>query len=282
MRNKKALDNFLLFFLVLALCVPGFSKDKKVESMWAAAPVIIDGSNDDWAGDALTLEKKVKVDYAFRNDSGNLYVFFSFREPKKYMSTINQTGMTIWLNAEGKKKKTYGINFKQRRVSAEKIIAELEKQRGPMPEAEKKKYKSNPYYSLYLGEVIDKKGNVLIASSLAGEMGLTTFRTKRQGKMQGYEFQIPLRILEKLSAEHAMAPGKMVKIGFEWGGLTKEIKEAGAKRLGDRSAQARVSSATDQATQERRVRSGSSSLSSIRRNAKKYSIWVDLSLAQKQ
>lgn len=282
MKNKKNIINFLLCFVILALCAPGISKDKTIKSTWAAAPVKIDGSNDDWASDALTLEKKVKVDYAFRNDAGNLYVFFCFREPRKYMSTINQTGMTIWLNAEGKKKKTYGINFKQRRVSAEKIIAELEKQRGPMPEADKKKFNSNSYYTLYLGEVIDKKGNVLIASSLAGKMGLTTFRTKRQGKMQGFEFQIPLRILEKLSAEYAMAPGKMVKIGFEWGGLTKEIQEAGAKRLGDRSAKGRASSATGQASQERRVREGSASLSSIRRSAKKHSIWVDLSLAQKQ
>jgi len=110
MKYKKVVDSFFLCFAIIALCVPGISEDKRVESIWAATPVEIDGLNDEWEGDTLTFEKNVKVDYGFRNDSENLYVLFIFKEPRRFMSTINKTGMTLWLNAEGKKKKNMASN----------------------------------------------------------------------------------------------------------------------------------------------------------------------------
>ncbi len=122
MGNKKALNKLFLFFMVLALCISGFSKEKKVEGIWASIPVIIDGSNSEWINGPFIFEKKVKVDYAFRNDSENLYVLFIFKDTK-YLSSIDQTGMTLWLNTEGKKKKDYGIKFQRKIVSAEDYIS---------------------------------------------------------------------------------------------------------------------------------------------------------------
>ena len=47
------------------------------------------------------------------------------------------------------------------------------------------------------------------------------FRSTVKQKMMVYEFGIPLRILEKLSADQVIEPGKVVKVGFEWGGILK-------------------------------------------------------------
>lgn len=41
---------------------------------------------------------------------------------------------------------------------------------------------------------------------------------------------IPLRTLENLSADQIMEPGEVLKVGFEWGGLTKERKIARMKQ----------------------------------------------------
>jgi len=277
MRERKVFTNFFLYLMILALCVPGFSKDKKVTCKWTASPVEIDGSKDDWTGDTLTLEKKVKVDYGFRNDSDNLYVLFIFNDPK-FLSTINQAGITLWFNTEGKKKKDYGIKFRTKMISADTYIALIEKEVGPLPEEKKKEIKATPSYRIYQNEVIDKKSEDFV---ITGGPTAPSYKAKRGKDMIIYEFRIPLKKEEGQPVGIGTEPGKVIKIGFEWGGLTKEMREARAKQLGDRSAQGRVRSATGQATQERRVGSGSASLSSIRRGAKKYSFWVDLSLAQK-
>jgi len=277
MRNKKALNNFFLCFIVLALCVPGLSKDKKVECAWTPAPVEIDGSNNDWVGDTLTAEKKVKVDYAFRNDSENLYVLFIFNDPK-FLSTINQTGMTLWFDTEGKKEKDYGIRFNIKTITADTYIALVEKQVGALPEEKKKEIRQTPTYRIFQNEVIDKKGEDFI---ITGGPAAPAFMSRPGKNMMIYEFRIPLKKGEAQAVGIGTEPGKEMKIGFEWGGLTKELKEARAKRLGASSTKSRAGEATGDLTQERRVGGGSAELSSIRRGAKRYSFWVDLSLAQK-
>ena len=143
MRNKIFARALLLSLVVLAVCLAGFSKEETVASMWRGSPLSIDGADNDWAGDTLSFEKKFEVDYAFQNDAENLYVLFVFKDPV-YLSTIKDTGMTFWINTEGKKKKKYGITFKMIKVSAESLISLLEKQRGTLPEAEKNRIRGWP------------------------------------------------------------------------------------------------------------------------------------------
>jgi len=280
MRNKIFTRTLLLSLVVLAVCLGGFSKEETIASMWRGSPLSIDGADDDWAGDTLSFEKKFEVDYAFQNDADNLYVLFVFKDPL-YLSTIKDTGMTFWINTEGKKKKKYGITFKMRKVSAEGIISLLEKQKGPLPEAEKNKIRSKPNYIFYQGDVRDKKGNILTPTALGGELAMPIFKSQPKQKMMVYEFVMPLRILEKLSAKHKMEPGKTVKIGFEWGGLTERMKAQRMARL--RQGAARESERRAKDVREGEVqRTGSSSGSfGSRKVPKKYSFWVDVELAQK-
>lgn len=281
MRNKTFMKISLLSFLVLAVCLVGFSKERIVKSIWTELSVKIDGLDDDWVDNTLNFEKKVEVDYAFNNDANNLYVLFVFKNPK-YLSTIGVTGMTLWLNTEGKKKKRYGINFKMKRVTAEELISILEEQQGPLPEAGKNKIKSRPHYFLYRSNVIDKKGNILTASALGGELREPIFRSKEKQKMMVYEFRMPLRILEKLSGDQVIEPGKVVKVGFEWGGLTKEMKEARMRQLGASSARESERRAKDVTEQDkaRSLRDSSGAMTRARRDPLRYSFWVSVKLAQ--
>ena len=279
MKYKKIIGIFFLYFAILALCTPGLSKDKIVESTWAASPVKIDGSNDDWKGDTLTLEKKVKVDYAFRNDSENLYVLFIFKEPEKFMSTIKQTGMSIWLNAEGKKKKDYGIKFQIQTVTADNYISLLEKMMGPMPEEKKKEIKSKPTHQIFHNEVIGKKGE---ASLIATGPAAPSFNLGRGREVVAYEFRIPLKRGEGHPVGIGTEPGKNLKIGFEWGGLTKELRKQKLEQQTARSARGSAGGSTS--LKGERGASGSSgfSMSRIRSGVKKYSFWADVILAKKQ
>jgi len=277
MRNKIFARTFLLSLVILAVCFAGFSEEKAVESMWVGSSLSIDGKDDDWAGDTLNFEKKFEVDYAFRNDADNLYVLFIFKDPV-YQSTIKDTGMTLWINTEGKKKKKYGIHFNTRRVTAEGIISLLEKQQGPLPEAEKNNIRSKPFYFFYQGDVKDKKGKILTPTALGGELAAPLFRAQEKQKMMVYELVMSLRILEKLSAKHKMEPGKTVKVGFEWGGLTERMKAQRMARLEQRLA--RESERRAQEGESQRT-GGSSADARLSKGPKKYSFWVDVELAQK-
>lgn len=281
MKHKKNIYSFLLCFAILALCAPGISKVKTIESTWAATPVNIDGANTEWEGDSLTLNKKTQVDFAFRNDSDNLYVLFMFKDPRKFMSTINYTGMTLWLNTEGKKKKYYGIKFSTKTVSADNYISIIEEIAGPLPEEKKKAIKSKPTYRVFHNEVIDKKGKP--ASITTGPSAPLFSSGGRE--ILTYEFRIPLKRDEGQPVGIGTEPGKTIKIGFEWGGLTKELKKARLAGQIEGGTSGRSQRGTGSLKGERRAGAGGSSLDSlksVRRGAKKYSFWADVKLAEKQ
>ena len=277
MRDKIFARILLLSLVILAVCFAGFSKEKAVESMWVGSSLSIDGSDNDWIGDTLNFEEKFEVDYAFRNDANNLYVLFVFKD-SVYQSTIKDTGMTLWINTEGKKKKKYGIHFNTRRVTADSIISVLEKQKGPLPEAEKNNIRSKPFYFFYQGDVKDKKGKILTPTALGGELAVPLFRAQAKQKMMVYELVMSLRILEKLSAKHKMEPGKTVKVGFEWGGLTERMKAQRMARLEQGAVRDSERRAKEGETQRTGGTSGEARLS---KGPKKYSFWVDVNLAQK-
>ena len=98
MKHKMMISIFVCV-AVAALCQPALFGAKVIQSAWAAMPLQIDGSNADWEGAEFTEYKATKVDYAFRNDAENLYALFIFKSPREFMSSIRDTGMTVWLNA---------------------------------------------------------------------------------------------------------------------------------------------------------------------------------------
>lgn len=282
MINKIFTRTLLLSLFVLAVCLAGFSNEETVASAWRGSAISIDGADDDWAGDTLSFEKKFAVDYAFKNDAENLFVLFVFKDPL-FLSTIKDTGMTLWINAAGKKKKKYGIAFKMINVSAKNLISLIEKQKGPLPEAEKNRIRSQPNYTFYQGDVVDKKGNILTANALGGELPMPVYKSQPKQKMMVYEFVMPLRILEKLSAKEKMEPGKKVTVGFEWGGLTERMKAQRMERLRKSAERGSGSEAGATSSREREMgrRSDGELDLSLKKGPKKYSFWVDVALAQK-
>lgn len=282
MSNRAFIKMFTIGFGIMALGLLGTSKEVVVQSTWAAAPVNIDGSGADWQSEALNFEKKVEVNYAFKNDAQHLYVIFVFKNPM-FLSTLRATGLTIWFNFEGKKNKLYGINFKEKRLTADELIATLERQHGQLPEERKSELKAKPSYFLYQGEVIDKKGKILTASAVSGEQNVPIFREGRQQREISYEVAVPLNILEKLPEGKRIELDSTVKIGFEWGGMTKEILKQKAGELGGSTSRASEGAAEMATDEERRERIGdSASLSSVRRGTIKHNFWTDVQLAKGQ
>jgi len=256
---------------------PALAKEEAV-SGWIDTPVKIDGSEQDWAEENLIHFKKFDVDYAFKNDGNYLFSVFIFRDPE-YLSSIRQTGMTLWLNPEGKKKKYYGIRFQQLILTAEKYIQLLESQQGSLTEQQKQQIRSKKQYSVPNIFIVDKDGKAVNASA---ESKAAAFRTAQYQDRVVYEFAVPIARPSDTSFGIGAQPGQSVKVAFEWGGMTEQMKQARLSRMGQMSTRAGSSAGNvGDVRGERRVRSGSSSLAALRRNApKQYCLWVDVALAE--
>lgn len=281
MKGKKILSYISILLAVFIHFHPGFSKEKLVQSTWTSLPAAIDASGEEWSGDVLASEESAAVDFAFRNDAGNLYLLFIIKD-RNFLSTVEATGITIYYNAEGKKKKDRGIRFFKRKATPDELILALERQGQILSEEQKEEIKSKSSYLLYDCELIEKKKVSPIEILPGTESEPPTFKHAKKGEMSVFEFRIPLS-QENQPAGIGVGPGGTFKIGFEWGGLTKEMQAA---RLARTTAASERGVERDTASEDHArgsetggfATSGPSSGLS-RTSPKKYSFWLDVKLA---
>ena len=289
MRSKIFMRAVFLTLLIVSLCLAGLTKEKDVpiESSWMATPVQVDGDHKEWNADSLSYWKNADTSYAFANNANDMYVLFIFKNPR-FLSSIRHTGFTVWFNTQGKNAKAFGINFREKQVTADELIARMEKEQGPLQEVQKQKIKQqSPTYFIYTGDLVDKKDEILVKASLDETKELPAFRSRPiKGVGIVHEFKIPLAVLEKVSADYALEPGQSLKIGFEWGGFTREVQDALAKEQADRGVAARErAAAADSVGEERKDGSDSDrfqTMAALRNQAKKYAFWTDVKLAQEK
>lgn len=270
-------------FLLVSLATVQ-AKDAQVVSRWVASPPKLDGLSDDWPSEMMNFEKSVSVDYAFRNDGQNLYILFVFKDPK-FLSSIEATGLSIYANTLNKKNKDVGLRFLKKVVTPDELIATMEAKGTPLSEERKEEIRKNKQYVLFEADVINKKEEIVSPAAATEDVEPPAFRSMRQGKFVVYEFRIPLAAKNLHPAGIGAQPGQTLKIGFEWGGMTKEMREAMAARLGAEGTRAGAMDSgwgeTGRGEEEGMPAGGSSpSLARMRMGPKKYSFWVDVKLAQ--
>ena len=287
MRKISLAKVLLLIFMTLIISLVGISKKKIIDSNWTDSPLKIDGFDKDWADSAFNFEKKFQVDYAFKNDAEYLYVLFKFKD-LKYLSSIQTTGMTMWFNTEGKDKKHYGLKFTRKEVSVDEYIALLEQKQGKISEEEKNELYSNASYFISDIKIINKKSKSPSQGSENADRKPAKYNVKVQDNEVIYEFTIPLDRKTDLVPGIGTEPGKIIKVRFEWGGLTSEMRKAwmknrssGAKpevgpppKIESESGRGGGTSASPASATQ-----GTESLTALRQMNKKYSFWVDVRLA---
>jgi hypothetical protein len=248
--------------------------ENTVQSTWTASPLQIDGQSQDWTGDAATTEKGVGVDYAFRNDGRDLYVLLIFKDPKS-LSSIDRTGITVYASTLGKKDKDWGVKFLKKTINGAQLIEYMEKMGQPLSEERKEELKDKPQFIVFEATAVNKKGEEIFPAGPVQNIDLPGFRIGRQENMVLYEFRIPLASREIHPAGIGTEPGKDIKIGFEWGGLTKEMREAmrGRPRGTETGADANRDEQTTGSYMGPPPSVGPA-------GPKKYSFWVDVKLAQ--
>jgi hypothetical protein len=283
----------LFAFMALALVTVGIAKDESVKSQWIAAPPSIDGMNTEWGNVSFNKYKKAKIEYAFMNDAENLFVLFIFKDPK-FLSSIQWTGLTIWISPQGEKEKDLGIRLMKKQISADEYIAILEKQVGQeMPENRKEQIRQNKAYMMFEQHLINKKAEGYDKDAEPPKYKGALFRNNILEKSVLYEIAISLPKLAEVAPEIALEPGKGASLNFEWGGATKEYKEALTRGLAQQETSARAGQGTSSLSGERRGGSlsdmdperGSVKMARMRGQllkVKQYDFWVELNLAQNE
>jgi len=251
-----------------------------VESRWAAEPVRIDGRASDWGEAVMSPQKNLGVDLAFRNDASNLYVLVVFKEPR-YLSSMEFTGITVYFSPAGKKQKDFGIRFLRKNATPDELISRLEKQGQALTEEKKAEIKAKPIYYLFDAEVVNKKGEVISPPVASGETEPPAFRLSKSPEgFLVYELRAPLAQRDVYPAGVGSGPGQLIRLGFEWGGMTPEIRAAMMGR-GQMPDQSQVSGEDARGERAENEDAGSSpSLARTAQGPKQYSFWIDLKLAQ--
>lgn len=219
--------SMILTLIALAVvAVPAPAKDEAVQSLWTSAPVKIDGLAQEWNDATPIFDKNSGAQYALKNDGHDLYIVMVLRGE----STIKYTGMKIFASAAAEKRTDVGILFIQKNMTADELIASLEKKGQTLTEDQKAEIRKRPTHPVFLEEPILPKG----APAPAGQLEPAQFRSMEgKGSAAVYEFKIPLSRI----AGGPVQPGADIKLGFEWGGMTKEIRK---NIMADRAASGAV------------------------------------------
>ncbi len=285
MTKKNSIGILVTFMLVAVLPSTLLAKDA-YKSTWNAAQMSVDGTEFDWQDATPFFEKKVAADYAFKNDANFLYVLFKFKDPKKFMSSISWTGMTVYLDPNGKKKKDYFINFRKKQITAEEFIAKMEADQGPLSQEDKDKIRVNEFYVDHDIQVTNKKAKTQTLEKVEGMVPAIFRANPGQDGIYIWEFAIPLARPAEMAPGIGAAPGQQIKVGFHWGGATDEWKEAMTARMGDQGSQAsnraRGGLSSESGGASTRLDSNIGLARMRKQMPKKYDIWVDVLLANQQ
>lgn len=269
----------------IAVLAPSLvSAEKVIPSQWAAATVRVDGTNQEWQDAAMIAEKGSKAEYALRNDDKYLYILFVFKAVT-VLSTYEMSGMKVYYSFDGKKSKSDGFHFVKKTITADELIANLEKNGETLTDEKKAGYRQQKAYMIYEGMPLDPSKPAPAVA--AGPADPPTFRDKLSEKISVVEFRIPLARIVQAGGSMA-APGSSLKLGFEWGGMTAEMRSAYMARMADSGSQARGQGGGAFDPAKKGNEEGGQGSGGIEGGigrpdprTKKHSFWVDIQLAAK-
>jgi len=109
-----------IVFALLTVLLPGAimaSPHKKpvVKCLKQSGKFVVDGKTTDWKANALRLDNKTGFAYGFSNNSQTLFVRLKMLNTNVQRKAL-VTGLTLWVDPNGRGKKVFGIEYPQKRV----------------------------------------------------------------------------------------------------------------------------------------------------------------------
>jgi hypothetical protein len=201
------------------LSVPSATQASELTSFWTPEPITVDGKVSDWDGIPTVYLDDEGVAVGICNDSANVYIMYRFRDAKSLRS-IRMTGLTIWLDANGKEKKEFGIRYNggpsfseiqelsgiDERDSSSNMPPERRERMMQRMQGEEEQF-SVIYRGKEQRETIPTDGSRGPAVSFGSSDGFVC-----------YEFAIPIQTSDYGTFGIGAQPEKKIGFGSEWGG----------------------------------------------------------------
>jgi len=244
-RRKKGRRIFILCALATAtvVFVTGCNM-QEVPSSWNTNNIKIDGRINDWEGASGTFFSDQNASVLILNDQENMYILFRTSDAQ-WAQTIKMTGLTLYFNGKGKKKKDSYICFKggpdMKDLMKNKMGGQMpggmsggtgtqgDSKRGIMMGGDDRQIMADAPPSLvcYSKEIMSEK-----AVPLDSRDGLAAAYDTCQG-LYTYEVRIPLAESTIMDYGIGAETGAKVAIGALWGSTgEREEKMGGAPPSG--------------------------------------------------
>ncbi len=183
-------------------------------SRWRTQEITVDGNQQDWEG-ALVFAENEKIAVGLMNDGDDLFACLVV-DDREMQASIMRRGLIVWLDAAGKKDKTFGIHFPLSRFSL----------RPPMrprsePEEPQMDLVSMPNELEILGPGKDDRQRLPLDQARGIALNIN-----RDNGVLIYEIKIPLRHGADRPYVIGANPGDKIGIGLETPEFDrKEIRE---------------------------------------------------------
>lgn len=203
-------SNSLKFIVITAVVsiLLGFSSANatKIESMWCADSVTIDGMLTDWQGKLYNFEDD-DAKIGVMNDDSFLYIAIAPTDENIGRMAIG-AGMIVWIDAKDKDK--FGIRYPVGISFDGKKMPEMRGDKEDKQDAREKHMES----SLQEIQIIDKDKEVISTIPVVNLMGINAKVENRNNRFT-YELQFPLRSNPDFPYAIDSPPDKDVKITIE-------------------------------------------------------------------
>ena len=192
---------------LLLVPVLGAAKDLEIASVWAPAPVKVDGTAAKWSALVKPLAD-VPMLIGVQNDKDNLYLCFKASDQWTRMQ-LGRSGLTVWANGAGKMEKGFGVRFPLAGGSQRMQRERGPQVPGPRGEARAQTPGQVPREFELIGPTENDRLRVQpaadqpVAAALGDDSGVTIV-----------ELRIPLKPTESHPLAVGAAPGATIALGL--------------------------------------------------------------------
>jgi hypothetical protein len=227
-RNSVRWCLLVLLFLCTRFAPTAQCKDATVVSKWTPQSVTLSGQRADWPNGSIGSLEDKEASLGLCNDSHHVYVMLFFRNPQ-WALMIKSTGLTVWLDPQGKKKKQFMVKLVGGPSREELMKASGKdpfRQQGQMPpgmdERRNDKNRSDTAFTCFQKDYIIEK-----SIPLSGQEGPAAGFATDQGFFV-YEFSVPLKESSVLYYGLGARPGQTISLGLIWGEMDQaKMRERG-------------------------------------------------------
>lgn len=215
-----------ILLLLISTAYDATAGDEQWDSKLVSHGVILNGKRADFPAGTLAMLEKQEASFGLCNDSQYLYVLLAFRNPM-YARAIRRGGLTVWLDAGGKKAKEFMIKYtggptREQMMTLRKQGTEMQERQMP-PEMRERmnemEVDSAPVFICYQKDRIAEK-----PIPVDGSEGPSAVFGIDQGFCV-YEFKIPLKESEVRNYGMGVKQGQKFSVGLVWGEMSQERRE---------------------------------------------------------